>query len=190
MPPFPSSVPHNSHSYKASPLQRTLTPPRLTGPTPFPSVETSNSMSHPYDPINSSASTHSSTQSGQNFHIPSTGLSLSNSMSSDPDNATSPSTFFDNHHNSHAHSHNLSSGSSTAQQQVQIYCAKCRRLSALKDSYACTECISGFCPDCVYALSSEHSQPGGRGMGMGRGRPCPSCGGVGVRFKPFKVELR
>lgn len=96
----------------------------------------------------------STQSSGHNFHIPSSGLSNSS-------DTTSP-TF---------HS-----------QPVQIFCAGCRRLSVLKDSYACTECISGFCSDCVYRLSSEQH--------MGRGRPCPRCQVLGARYKAFQLDLR
>lgn len=152
LPPFSSSISHNQ-SYKASPLQKTLTPPPpsiLTGPTPFPSVE--NSMS-----VDSSVSTQSS--SGHHFHISSSGLSNSS-------DALSP----------------VFSGHSSA--QVQIYCANCRRLSVLRDSYACTECISGFCSDCVYALSSEQHRV------TTRGRPCPRCGASGPRYKAFQLDIR
>lgn len=144
MPPY-SSMSHNNHSYKASPLHRTLTPPSshsFSGPPLFPSVETS---------MDSSTSTQSS---GRNFHIPSSGLSNSS-------DTTSP-TF-----NS---------------QPVQIYCAGCRRLSVLKDSYACNECISGFCSDCIYSLSSEQH--------MGIPRPCPKCQVPGPRYKAFQLEFR
>lgn len=147
MPPF--SVSH-IQNYKASPLQNALTPPpsrTLTGPTPFPTVETS---------LDSSTSTQSSIGSGHNFHIPSSGLSNSS-------DSTSP-TFYTNN------------------QQVQIYCAGCRRLSALRESYACTECISGFCSDCVYRLTSEQH--------LGRGRVCPRCQATGPQYKAFQLDLR
>lgn len=150
LPPF--SISHNQ-SYKASPLQNTLTPPPpsiLTGPTPFSSVE--NHMS-----VNSSASTQSS--SGHHFHISSSGLSNSS-------DALSP--VFSSHSSA----------------KVQIYCANCRRLSVLRDSYACTECISGFCSDCVYALSSEQHRI------TVRGRPCPRCGTLGPRYKAFQLDIR
>jgi len=145
LPPF-SSVSHN-HSYKASPLQNTLTPPpshSLSGPPPFPSVETSIESSH------------STQSSGHNFHIPSSGLSNSSDNTS--------ATFY------------------TGREPVQIYCAGCRRLSVLGDSYACTECISGFCSDCVYRLSSEQH--------LGRGRPCPRCQVLGPRYKAFQLDLK
>ncbi|KAI4110916.1 MAG: hypothetical protein LQ339_000918 [Xanthoria mediterranea] len=137
LPPFASAV-HHLDTYKASPLQRALTPPPPDDRAvePFPSIE-----SNP-----------SSSASGHNFHFPPSGLSNS-------DAGTSPAFY---------------------SQPVQIFCANCRRISILKESYACTECISGFCPDCVYALSSEQN----------RGRPCPRCHVLGPRYKPFQLDLR
>ncbi|KAF2085338.1 hypothetical protein K490DRAFT_75196 [Saccharata proteae CBS 121410] len=133
LPPYIAS---QFHSYTASPLQNTLTPPppEHSGLEPFPSVESSIE----------------STQSGQNFHISSQGLSADSSP--------------------------------TYGQHVQIYCAACKRLSLLRASYACTECISGFCQECVDALSTEQS----------RGRPagCPKCGSIGGKFKPFQLDMR
>ncbi|KAL9000660.1 MAG: hypothetical protein Q9169_000696 [Polycauliona sp. 2 TL-2023] len=137
LPPFASTV-HHPDPYKASPLQRALTPPPPDDRAvePFPSIESSQSSS----------------ASGHNFHFPPSGLSNS-------DAGMSP-TFY--------------------AQPVQIFCANCRRISVLKESYACTECISGFCPDCVYALSSEQN----------RGRPCPRCHVLGPKYKPFQLDLR
>lgn len=67
--------------------------------------------------------------------------------------------------------------------KVQIYCAGCRKLSLLQESYACTECICGLCRDCVEALSAE--------QGRGRfGARCPRCAAVGGRFKPFQLDVR
>ncbi|MCJ1406045.1 hypothetical protein MMC19_000110 [Ptychographa xylographoides] len=63
LPPFPSAINHFD-AYKASPLQHALTPPPPDDNTePFPSVETSIESAH----------------SGHNFHIPSSGLSNSDS---------------------------------------------------------------------------------------------------------------
>ncbi|KAI4227269.1 MAG: hypothetical protein L6R36_002538 [Xanthoria steineri] len=104
------------------------------------------------EPFPSIESNPSSSASGHNFHFPPSGLSNS-------DAGTSPAFY---------------------SQPVQIFCANCRRISILKESYACTECISGFCPDCVYALSSEQN----------RGRPCPRCHVLGPRYKPFQLDLR
>lgn len=101
---------------------------------------------------------------------------------------------------------------------VEIYCAGCHRPSVLRDSFACTECISGFCSDCVYALSSQpyhnnnndggsHGGGGGRRGGPiadgliggirvprstqepGRGGRCPRCG-EGGRYKAFQLDIR
>lgn len=149
LPPF-SSVSHNQ-SYKASPLGNALTPPpphSLSGPVPFPSIETSHDSMY---------SSHSTQSSGHNFHIPSSGLSNSS-------DTTSP-TF-----------------QTSGFQPVRIYCALCKRLSVLGESYACTECISGFCSDCVYRLSSEQH--------VGRQRPCPRCQALGTRYKPFQLDLQ
>lgn len=87
-------------------------------------------------------------------------------------------------HNFHMHSSGLSSSDTTSPtfyaQPVQIYCAGCHRLSILKDSYACTHCISGFCSDCVYALSSQQH----------RGRPCPKCQTQRSDYRAFQLDLR
>ncbi|KAF1946668.1 hypothetical protein EJ02DRAFT_216989 [Clathrospora elynae] len=122
-------------SYTASPLQNTLTPPPpdMSDLQPFPSVESSIE----------------SALSGQNFHMPSQGLSDS-----------SPSFPF----------------------PVQIYCAACRKLSILRDSYACSECICGLCQDCVDVLISEHNR--------GRAPTCPRCNTIGAKFKPFQLDIR
>lgn len=135
--------------YKASPLQRALTPPAgdEVGTEPFPSVEGLSSSLESHHSIGSSTQ-----QSGSNFHMRSTGLSTSNS------DATSP----------------------LFNQNVQIYCANCRNLSVLKESFACDNCISGFCGNCVFILS---------GSEMNR-KPCPRCRADGVRYKGFQLDLR
>ncbi|ORX98604.1 hypothetical protein BCR34DRAFT_147007 [Clohesyomyces aquaticus] len=131
LPPFAAS---QFQSYTASPLQNTLTPPPPELEfAPFPSVESSIE----------------STQSGQNFHISSQGLSDS---------------------------------SPTYTQPVQIYCAACRKLSVLKESYACSECICGLCQDCVDVLVSEQTR--------GRIARCPRCRAIGGKFKPFQLDIR
>ncbi|KAF2007717.1 hypothetical protein P154DRAFT_1183 [Amniculicola lignicola CBS 123094] len=85
-------------------------------------------------------------------------------------------------HNFHIASQGLSDSSPTYLQPVQIYCAACRKLSILKESYACSECICGLCQDCVDVLVSEHSR--------GRIARCPRCGAVGGKFKPFQLDIR
>jgi hypothetical protein len=65
---------------------------------------------------------------------------------------------------------------------VQIYCAGCHRLSVLKDSYACTECICGLCKECVDTIYSEQSRR--------RLASCPKCSAIGGKFKPFQLDIR
>ncbi|KAK6443640.1 hypothetical protein LTR95_000467 [Oleoguttula sp. CCFEE 5521] len=68
------------------------------------------------------------------------------------------------------------------QQPVQIYCAGCKRLSVLKESYACVNCICGLCPTCVQALLDN--QRNGRMSG------CPSCQMAYGNYKQFQLDLR
>jgi hypothetical protein len=97
------------------------------------------------------------------------------SVESSIESATSGSNF-------HIPSQGLSDSSPTFAHPVQIYCAACRKLSVLKESYACSECICGLCQDCVDVLVSEHSR--------GRTARCPRCGAVGGKFKPFQLDIR
>jgi hypothetical protein len=83
----------------------------------------------------------------------------------------------------HISSTGLSDSSPSFQQHpIQIYCAGCRKLSVLKESYACTECICGLCKDCVDALWNEQSR--GRAVG------CPKCEAVNGKFKVFMLDIR
>ncbi|KAF2278525.1 uncharacterized protein EI97DRAFT_373263 [Westerdykella ornata] len=84
--------------------------------------------------------------------------------------------------NFHMPSQGLSDSSPTYLQPVQIYCAACRKLSVLKESFACTECICGLCQECVDVLVSEQTR--------GRTARCPRCGAVGGKFKPFQLDIR
>ncbi|KAF2641230.1 hypothetical protein P280DRAFT_479654 [Massarina eburnea CBS 473.64] len=97
------------------------------------------------------------------------------SVESSIESATSGSNF-------HIPSQGLSDSSPTFAHAVQIYCAACRKLSILRESYACSECICGLCQDCVDVLVSEHSR--------GRTARCPRCGAVGGKFKPFQLDIR
>ncbi|KAH7138186.1 hypothetical protein B0J11DRAFT_422321 [Dendryphion nanum] len=85
--------------------------------------------------------------------------------------------------NFHIPSQGLSDSSPSYAHVVQIYCAACRKLSILRESYACSECICGLCQDCVDVLVSEQTR--GR---MARG--CPRCGALGGKFKPFQLDIR
>ena len=139
LPPFGFNITHSSEAYKASPLQRALTPPPADdAPEPFPSVESSLD------------SAHHSNQSGSNFHMRASGLSNSDS-----------SPMFN--------------------RPIQIYCANCKQPSVLVESYACNECIRGFCQNCVYLLNSE---------ARSEARHCPRCKAVGNRYRPFQLDLR
>jgi len=84
--------------------------------------------------------------------------------------------------NFHMPSQGLSDSSPTYPYPVQIYCAACRKLSNLKDSYACSECICGLCQECVDVLVSEHTR--------GRTPRCPRCSAIGGKFKPFQLDIR
>lgn len=84
--------------------------------------------------------------------------------------------------NFHIASQGLSDSSPTYLHPVQIYCAACRKLSVLKESYACSECICGLCQDCVDVLVSEQTR--------GRAAKCPKCHAVGGKFKPFQLDIR
>ncbi|KAI1828532.1 hypothetical protein F4861DRAFT_6633 [Xylaria intraflava] len=72
------------------------------------------------------------------------------------------------------------SSPSYSTQDVHIYCAACQRTSKLRESYACTECICGFCRDCVNILMEE----------QGAQRKCPRCATIGGRYKPFQLDIR
>jgi hypothetical protein len=83
--------------------------------------------------------------------------------------------------NFHIESRGLSDSSpSYTSQNTQIYCAACHKVSLLKESFACTECICGLCQACVDILMGE----------QGAGRRCPKCATVGGRFKPFQLDIR
>lgn len=83
--------------------------------------------------------------------------------------------------NFHIGSRGLSDSSpSYSSQNTQIYCAACREVSLLRESYACTECICGLCRACVDVLMLE----------QGARRKCPNCATIGGRFKPFQLDIR
>lgn len=79
-------------------------------------------------------------------------------------------------------SNNTSPMFPAAPAEVQIYCAGCRRLNVLKESYACTNCICGLCNVCVEALVDN--QRNGRMSG------CPRCNLNYGSFKQFQLDLR
>lgn len=157
---------HHS-TFNASPLQRALTPPPPdpagpNDPEPFPTVESIESAG-----------------SGQNFHIPRSGL-----PGSTPSNEnTSPLQY----HHPYQHSHTSSFGSMA--DRLEIYCASCGRPVLLRSAFACTECICGVCSDCVGQIISSPVitiQPGSAPMRRG----CPRCGVMGGKWKRFQLDFR
>lgn len=154
-----------THSLSAAQMPHSPSSGHRTSLPPFPST-----VSH-FDPYKSSPLQHAltppspnhhphdpfptvesveSASAGHTFHIPPSGLSS--------DAGTSP----------------------TFPMAVHIYCYLCRRPRAAKECYACTECISGFCTDCVYRLNSNPHRP----------QPCPKCGAVGKPYRAIQLEFR
>ncbi|EMD00021.1 hypothetical protein BAUCODRAFT_361136 [Baudoinia panamericana UAMH 10762] len=154
LPPF--ALGSQFQSFQASPLNRALTPPPpdpgLADLQPFASVDSSLSSAVSHHHHASSADS-----TGSQFHIMNP-----NSITTGDSNTTSPLY--------------------TSASPVQIYCAGCRRLSVLKESYACTNCICGLCGNCVEAIIN--------GQSRGRMSMCPRCSGMDSNFKPFQLELR
>lgn len=68
-------------------------------------------------------------------------------------------------------------------QNTQIFCAACRGISLLRDSFACTECICGICQTCA---SLYHA---GASLGGQRGK-CPRCGISEPNFRRTQFDLR
>ncbi|PGH01710.1 hypothetical protein AJ80_08977 [Polytolypa hystricis UAMH7299] len=219
-PPFRQFAPLSYSSATASPLQKALTPPPYDlhgGPDndlePFPSLESS---------LDSNSSL-----SGKNFHMSSSGLPGSVNSDSSPLQLPRPLTSsyppsshpqqLQNHgtNSPHRQHHRQSNPASLASgKDVQIYCACCKRPWALRDCFACTECICGVCRECVGmmvglqpptsspSILNPTSSPGngisGNGNIGGPGRPtslpsrrgCPSCGTIGGRWKGFQLDFR
>ena len=162
LPPF--ALGSQFQSFQASPLNRALTPPPPEPGLdlqPFPSVESSLSSNLSHQHHNSTGST------GSQFHI------------MNPNSLTTPS-------DSSPLFNPANAAASNSQHQdtgpVQIYCAGCRRLSTLKDAYACTNCICGLCGECVQAIIN--------GQSRGRMSMCPRCNAMDSSFKPFQLDLR
>ncbi|OAA73150.1 hypothetical protein ISF_00051 [Cordyceps fumosorosea ARSEF 2679] len=111
------------------------------------------------------------------------GLQQSNYQASPLQQALTPPPYpsVENGENFHMGATGLSDSSPTySSQNIQIYCAACQSISALRSSYACTECISGLCAACVEIIVA----------GQGARRTCPRCATIGGRFKPFQLDIR
>ncbi|KAI6873795.1 hypothetical protein KC338_g1509 [Hortaea werneckii] len=178
LPPF--ALGSQFQSFQASPLNRALTPPNAGDTThlpdlqTFPSVESSlSSMSHHHHHD-------SADSSGSQFQIMNPSSMDSNTTSplfgpgSGGGAGGAPANAADSAHSGY--------GGSSNNGIVQIYCSGCRRLSILKESYACTNCICGLCGNCVEAIIS--------GQSRGRMSMCPRCNGMDSSFKPFQLDLR
>ncbi|KAK5126336.1 hypothetical protein LTR85_010572 [Meristemomyces frigidus] len=163
LPPF--ALGSQFQSFQASPLNRALTPPApdsgLADLQTFPSVDSSLSSTLSHHHHHNSADS-----SGSQFHI----------MDPASMNSSNTSPMFA------GGGGGGSGGSGSSSEVIQIYCSGCRRLSVLKESYACTNCICGLCGNCVEAIIS--------GQSRGRMSMCPRCNGMDSSFKPFQLDLR
>ncbi|KAI9823611.1 MAG: hypothetical protein M1832_002392 [Thelocarpon impressellum] len=105
-----------------------------------------------------------------------------------PSYAPEPFPSVESGENFHIESRGLEDSSPSAgSQNVQIYCAACQGIAALRAAYACTDCICGLCRDCADLLAGERrAAPGGRPRRKG----CPRCGSLASRFRPFQLDIR
>ncbi|CAI7650331.1 unnamed protein product [Penicillium pancosmium] len=193
LPPLSSHRQFPPHSYAASPLHKSLTPPPFEGHRgrdsdlePFPSIESSlDSMS---------------TASGKNFPSSASGPAHSvNSDSSPVLNLIPPVSQRQHHRFSNP------TPASFRSKEIQIYCAQCKRPWALNECFACTECICGVCRECVGLFitsppTSFRSPGNGPLNNMPPGptsyptpnaaRGCPRCRTVGGKWKAFQLDIK
>lgn len=190
LPPLSSHRPFPPHSYAASPLHKSLTPPPYEGQRgrdsdlePFPSIESSlDSMS----------------SSGKIFPTSTPGLApLTNSDSSPVLNLIPPISQRQHHRFSNP------TPASFRNREIQIYCAHCKRPWALTECYACTECICGVCRECVSMFigspPSAFQTPGNGAVNSipspgptsyPSARGCPRCRTVGGKWKAFQLDFK
>lgn len=182
--------------YAASPLHKSLTPPpfehrgRENDLEPFPSIESSLDSA--------------STASGKNFPV-----SRNLAPSSHPDSSPVLNMYPSSIRQRQFHRFSNPTPASMRNKDIQIFCASCKRPSALDDCYACTECICGVCRDCVGMYSNSPpmsfrnvtSSPGSAAPGNGHSmwhaptshpgpRGCPRCRTVGGKWKAFQLDFR
>ncbi|KAJ5721008.1 uncharacterized protein N7483_008942 [Penicillium malachiteum] len=190
LPPLGSHRAFPPHSYAASPLHKSLTPPPFEGPRshrdsdlePFPSIESSlDSMS---------------TASGKNFPSSASGMAHSvNSDSSPVLNLIPPISQRQHHRFSNP------TPASFRNKDIQIYCAQCKRPWVLNECFACTECICGVCRECVTMfIASPPTSYRSPGNGMNNiqhgptsypsARGCPRCQTVGGKWKSFQLDFK
>ncbi|KAJ5703669.1 hypothetical protein N7493_011594 [Penicillium malachiteum] len=190
LPPLGSHRAFPPHSYAASPLHKSLTPPPFEGPRshrdsdlePFPSIESSlDSMS---------------SASGKNFPSSASGMAHSvNSDSSPVLNLIPPISQRQHHRFSNP------TPASFRNKDIQIYCAQCKRPWVLNECFACTECICGVCRECVTMfIASPPTSYRSPGNGMNNvqhgptsypsARGCPRCQTVGGKWKSFQLDFK
>lgn len=190
LPPISSHRPFPPHSYAASPLHKSLTPP------PYENHRSRESDLEPFPSIESSLDSMSSA-SGRNFASSVSGVAPSINSDSSPVMNLIPSLSQRQHHR-----FSNPTPASFRNKEVQVFCAQCKRPSALNECYACTECICGVCRDCVgmfissppasfrtpgngplnNASQGPTSYPGPRG--------CPRCRTVGGKWKAFQIDIK
>ena len=196
--PTPHRSLHQRYPYASSPLHNSLTPPpqydvpqqprRDSDLEPFPSIESSTSST------------------SRNFALSTSPATTAPKLeySSPVMSFNSVGTFANqqrvgNHNNNDVHRLSNPSSSTTTTTttttstsfngDVNIYCANCRRPWSLNDCYACTECISGVCRECVGMLigspptsflsaSVNGPLPGKSGPTSFPNRGCPRCRSV------------
>ncbi|KAJ5174032.1 uncharacterized protein N7500_001963 [Penicillium coprophilum] len=191
LPPISSHRPFPPHSYAASPLHKSLTPP------PYANNRSRESDLEPFPSIESSLDSMSSA-SGRNFASSISGVAPSvNSDSSPVMNLIPPISQRQQHRFSNP------TPASFHNKEVQVFCANCKRPSPLNDCYACTECICGVCRDCVgMFISSPPASFRTPGNGILNNAPsqgptsypgprgCPRCRTVGGKWKAFQLDIK
>ncbi|OQE14438.1 hypothetical protein PENFLA_c038G08203 [Penicillium flavigenum] len=191
LPPISSHRPFPPHSYAASPLHKSLTPP------PYENHRSRESDLEPFPSIESSLDSMSSA-SGRNFASSVSGVAPSINSDSSPVMNLIPSISQRQHHR-----FSNPTPASFRNKEVQVFCAQCKRPSALNECYACTECICGVCRDCVGMFISSpptsFRTPGNGPLNtvLSQGptsypgpQGCPRCRTVGGKWKAFQIDIK
>lgn len=190
LPPPTSHRPFLPHSYAASPLHKSLTPPpyelsrhREPDLEPFPSIESS------LDSVSTTSGKHPCPN-----HLNSTGPGSSPVLNMFPSSAAQRQH----------HRFSNPTPASFRSREIQIFCANCKQAWPLNECYACTECICGVCRDCVVNFISSPPTPfknvtSSPGSAMSHGptsyptanpRGCPRCRTVGSKWKAFQLDIK
>ncbi|PKY03241.1 hypothetical protein P168DRAFT_180035 [Aspergillus campestris IBT 28561] len=184
--PHPSHRPFGPHSYAASPLHKSLTPP------PYDLARNRDSDLEPFPSIESSLDS-ASTTSGR----------MGVSRLGPPMNDSSPvlNIFPSSASQRQHHRFSNPTPASYRSKEIEIYCAHCKRAWPVNECYACTECICGVCRECVgmfmgspqNSFRNVTSSPGSaisHGPTSYPNRPCPSCRAIGGKWKAFRLDFR